>query len=62
MLSINPNYESIPRNTIAIKNMKSQRLGKGKRANALGKMLKLSSGPDSFMAGSSIVVPILLQK
>jgi hypothetical protein len=43
---MNPNSESIPSSTIAIKNKNTQRLGQPKIANALGKILKLSSAPD----------------
>lgn len=46
----------MPNNTIVMKNMKSQNLGNGKIASALGKILKQSSGPDRVI--SFILTPI----
>jgi hypothetical protein len=42
-----PNCESIPKRTIVIKKIKIHKLGNGRRANAFGSTLKLSSGPES---------------
>lgn len=37
--------ESMPNNTIVIKNKNTHKFGQGKIANAFGNILKLSSGP-----------------
>lgn len=38
----------MPRKTIATKKNKTQRFGQGRMARALGKILKLNSGPDKL--------------
>ena len=51
---------SIPRKTIEAKNTATQRFGHGNIDSALGKILKLSSGPDKVK--ESIVIPIAFVK
>jgi hypothetical protein len=53
---------SIPSRIMEQKNMNIHRLGHGNNAKALGKILKLNSGPESFKEGSSICIPTSLQK
>jgi hypothetical protein len=62
MPSIIPNCESMPSSTIVMKKTNIHMLGKGNRASALGRTLKLSYGPLRVSPASLISSPASTQK
>ena len=58
--SMAPNSVSIPKKTIERKKKKIEKLGKGRIASALGKMLKLKDGPAKSICLTGI--PCIFEK